>query len=193
MFNRDELKALLLIASSDSFRLYLSGIHFESTPDAVIAVATDGHRMLVLRKTVAHNDIFAPIDGFLTRADADAMVKASGGLKYLSLVADGENVRFGQVSAKLERQGNFPNWRAAVPEKYSGEVAQFNAAYVGDFGRVNKLLGGDAKFTEIAHNGDGAALVNVYGDAFGILMPMHADVPTLKSWVHVKQEMKQAA
>jgi hypothetical protein len=78
----------------------------------------------------------------------------------------------------------YPDWRKVVPLTVSGEVAQFNAEYVGAFGKVHKLLG--SKYSPvIRHNGDSAARVVLTGDAVGVIMPMRGDPQPLDnpSWL----------
>ena len=44
----NELKALLICAAKNDISYYLNGIHFESTPNGIIAASTDGHRLLCI-------------------------------------------------------------------------------------------------------------------------------------------------
>lgn len=36
----------------------------------------------------------------------------------------------------------YPDFKRVVPEKISGDVAQFNPVYVGEFGKIAKLVSG---------------------------------------------------
>lgn len=72
--------------------------------------------------------------------------------------------------------GKYPDWRRVIPKSVSGEAAQIQAEYIGDFGRVAELLG--TKYPMIHHNGSsGGAIVNNLGAALGVVMPMRLDEP----------------
>jgi hypothetical protein len=65
-----------------------------------------------------------------------------------------------------------------VPSELSGVTAQFNNSYLGDFGKIDKLLSKRRNpRAHIHYNGDSPAGVTFPGieDAFGILMPVRVD------------------
>lgn len=187
MFSKDEIKALLLIASKQAHRTNINGIQFDVVDGAVCGVATDGHRMLVIRNQPS--DEQSLFSGFLSRVSAEDMVKTASRYDFMVHGTDGL-VRLGRIGVALEQGHHFPSWRAVVPSSFSGRVAQFDAEYVGDFAKVGKLLGGKPT---IAHNGESAALVGFGANAFGILMPMRDDAPSLPEWVHEPMPEAQAA
>ena len=73
--------------------------------------------------------------------------------------------------------GKYPDMARVLPRTLSGEVAQFNAAYLGDLAKISKLLLPDLKFhaPTILHNGDKPALVEFGHENYThILMPLRA-------------------
>ncbi len=179
MFTKDQIKALLLMAAkSDDPRIHLKGIYIESSGTQTIAVATDGHRMLVVRSPHPYG-----VSGILPREDAERMVKcAKKGYEELTAV-DGV-FSLGGVQAKLlgTDVARFPDWRRVIPDKISGKRGEYEASYVGDFGKAAILLGSyystsartSANMAILHNDADRAAIIQFPGcsDAFGVLMPM---------------------
>ena len=181
----DTIKALLVIAAKKDIRDYLNSVCIDVRATDAVAVATDGHKLLALPLTLA-DDAPALVPGcYIIRRESLEGVKAV--LKRPILVTIDPTAR----TATLDNGSNFlthsplmddkyPDWRKVVPLTVSGEVAQFNAEYVGAFGKVHKLLG-SAYSPGILHNGNAAARVVLTGDAVGVIMPMngqpHLDNP----------------
>jgi len=185
------VKALLVIAATKDVRYYLNGVAFDgSTPGRVHAVATDGHRLLALN--IEDNKGTAPAwpagraPVIVPRELLESVKPIKNGRTVHDLVITltWESDRLpAQVSVKGITvasggaiDGAYPDWRRVFPRATSGKTAQFNAGYVGEFQKVHELLGG-AYSPQIAHNGDGGALVTFPGhyDAMAVLMPMRAD------------------
>ena len=195
--NADALKALALIASTDALRPHIVGVCIDTTtPGRVHLVSTDGHRMLIVNNTTAEGDI-PPGRYVLPLFD----VKAAKAARKSDPVRIDIDAGMFTITGKSTITGTicedrFPFWQRVVPAKTSGKRAHFNLGYVGDFGRVAELLG--HKYPAIQHNGEGAALVNLGADAFGVLMPIRADHIALTAsppaWVApVVVEVAQAA
>jgi DNA polymerase III sliding clamp (beta) subunit (PCNA family) len=175
----DTIKALLVIAAKKDTRDYLNSVCIDVRESDAVAVVTDGHKLLAVALT-ATDDAPALVPGqYIIRREALEGVKAV--LKRPITVTIDPTTR----TATIDNGSNFlthspfmddkyPDWRKVVPLTVSGEVAQFNADYIGAFGKVYKLLGG-AYSPAIQHNGDAAARVILPGDAVGVLMPMRGD------------------
>ena len=184
----DTIKALLVIAAKNDIRRYLESVCIDVRESDAVAVATDGHKLLALPLTLA-DDAPALVSGrYIIRREALESVKPV--LKRPITVAIDSTARAATLdngsaatTAPL-MDATYPDWRRVVPLTVSGEVAQFNAEYVGAFGKVYKLLGG--KYSPaIRHNGDSAARVVLTGDAVGVIMPMRGDPQPLEnpSWL----------
>jgi len=182
----DTIKALLTIAAKKDIRDYLNSICIDVRASDAVAVATDGHKLLALPLT-ATDDAPAPalVPGqYIIRREALEGVKAV--LKRPILVTIDATARMATldngstVASSPLMDATYPDWRRVVPLTVSGAVSQFNAEYVGTFGKVHKLLGG-AYSPAIQHNGDAAARVILPGDAVGVLMPMRGDPQPLEN------------
>jgi hypothetical protein len=175
----DTIKALLTIAAKKDIRDYLNSVCIDVRASDAVAVATDGHKLLAVALT-ATDDAPALVPGqYIIRREALEGVKAV--LKRPITVTIDPTTR----TATIDNGSNFlthspfmddkyPDWRKVVPLTVSGAVSQFNADYIGAFGKVHKLLGG-AYSPAIQHNGGDAARVILPGDAVGVLMPLRGD------------------
>ena len=172
----DTIKALLVIAAKNDTRGYLKSVCIDVRESDAVAVATDGHKLLALPLTLA-DDAPALVPGcYIIRREALESVKPV--LKRpitvtIDPIARTATLNNGDAATTAPLMDDkYPDWRRVVPLTVSGEVAQFNAEYVGAFGKVHKLLG-RAYSPGILHNGNAAARVVLTGDAVGVIMPMN--------------------
>ena len=186
------LKAAAMFASKEETRYYLKGVAVQAGPRGVYLVATDGHRMLAFRQSA---DDTPPVD-IIIPADVIARIKPDRHVEDATLTRDGDTQwridYCGTAISFAPIDGTFPDWRRAVPKETTGEMAQFDPAYVGDFAKVAKALGANPRAdVKIAHNGRGPALVT-FGDdidGFGVLVPTRANFgstvwQTAPEWSH---------
>ncbi len=166
--NVNYLKAAVLAVSKEETRYYLKGVAIQANETGVFIVATDGHRAVAFRQPETYDD--APID-IIIPSDTVNALKTKEDIVDLLKINDTQymigNIAFAPVD------GTFPEWRRIVPKEPSGEIAQFNLSYMGDFAKIAKTLGKGTP-TRVAHNGGAAALIT-FGpdvDGFGLLMPM---------------------
>ena len=172
----NQIKALLLTAGDRDVRAYLNGIAIDTTTAGrCFAVTADGHRATVL---YVWGEIVGRESGvrIIPRALCEA-VKAAKGCDVTIEFAGEEVSLVGMTKVSgLVCSERFPDWRRIVPATVSGETAQFNGEYLGEFYKAAKLLGVNKYgIAPIAHNGSGAALVDLGPDAFGVCMPLRAD------------------
>lgn len=179
------LAALLLIAPKQDVRYYLRGVMVDTTGRVPVAMATDGHRMLVVRLSGLPDDM--PRGCFIFPREMLASVKPIKVKRdvlpfELRMVGTECSIRGATTATGTLVDGRVLDWRRVVPEKASGVVSQYNGDYLGDFSQVARLLAGsNAPHAVISHNGDGAAHVNFPAnpEAFGVLMPMRTDAPVM--------------
>ena len=185
----EQVKALLIIAPKSDTRYYLCGVQLEVKDDRAWLVATDGHRMLVLRPESRMEGDDVRDGQYIIPRDllAGAKVK-KGGFLFLSVDQyQGEKEPYlhcarariitgnGELSAPTI-DGIYPDWRRVVPMNASGEWAHYDPAYVGDLGTVAEYLSGARINARVHHNGTGAAPVELGVDnALGVLMPIRAE------------------
>lgn len=150
-----------LICAGDVWRPEVNGVWFDK---GGFVVSTDGHRLFVGRLT---KDSAWPSKGFLVPVEA---IKFAVAMHEPVL-----HVQMGEIDGvSFKPTFGFPDWRKVVPEKCSGVVGQFDGKYLGDWGRIGKLLTGCTQF-HIHHNGtEGGAVIQFPDDHkgyFGVQMP----------------------
>ena len=166
------LKSALLFSSKEKSRYYLNGVYFEKTEAGVAMVTTDGHRMFVAKIEV--DDACSNFEPFIVPNEIIKQVLTGhkGTTVFVNELDEIiGNINFAPIDA------TFPNWRGVIVTKpVSDEPAQFNPVYVGDIGKVNKLLKTQAT---IHYNGIKPAPITFTGrdDCFLILMPMKCEKP----------------
>jgi DNA polymerase III sliding clamp (beta) subunit (PCNA family) len=171
------LKAAVIVASKEETRYYLKGVAVQAGDKGAFIVATDGHRALAFRQSA---EAQAPVD-IIIPADIIAGIKPGKYDERAELTQESANrwrIDYCGTSIVFSPiDGTFPEWRRIVPKEISGETAQFNPSYVGDFAKVAKALAAKGDCVKIAQNGQGPALVT-FGDeidGFGLLMPTRAN------------------
>lgn len=173
----DLLKASLFCASSEETRYYLRGV-FLSTSGHM--VTTDGHRMFVARLAERPTaDVIVPYD-----AVAAALKMAGARVREIEIDLAGN--RIGQIQY-TPVDGTFPDWRRVVPtgeempsskpELNDGpEHVHFNHAYIGDFAKMGKLLGGASMLHPRSASHPALVTFGERADCFAVLMPVRRAV-----------------
>lgn len=179
--SRKYLKALEITAAQQDIRDYLISVHFIATRKATYAVSTDGHRLGVvnlvmdnefldcdrLELTVPLNAIKA-IKNQAKRADDLIVIEKTGEHWLVSDHILNISSGFRPIEAR------YPDVHRVIPKETSGEVAQFNAEYIGDFAKVSKALYLKYPHPIISHNGNSPSIVEFEGEHsyFGLIMPI---------------------
>ena len=170
------LTALVHLTGKGDIRFYLNGVRVEFTHDKTTYVATDGHVLGV---------VSIPVTGGPSQPQAyiiprDVVEKLKYGTlneAQLSVYEDGKKGRIVHPNFEVGFSfigGVYPDWRRVVPEKTSGDVAQFDVELLVQLMKCNKALG--AKWPgriKLSHNGSSGALVSLVDDRFvGVVMPV---------------------
>jgi hypothetical protein len=174
------LKACSYAMSDDArHRAYLAGVCLEISPAGVLAIATDGHRLLAMAATewdrtagfVCHEskrDVIVP-------AAIIKRIKLNKRISTGTLSEHGDEWRIdydNEIFTFKPVSGVYPTWRRVLPShRELGAWAHFNPEYVSDFGKVAAIYGEQCA---IVPNGESPAWVR-FGDALpgvGVLMPM---------------------
>ena len=179
----NELKSFQLIANhKDSMRYYLQGINVQYIPETkkLCFVATDGHRMLV-KMIDAPETMNSDFQSFIIPAKTiKTIITGLKGNEYVNfrnwiingvMTHKAGNLEFSPVD------GKYPDWRIILSVHCKGETAQFNPAYVGDFGKISKFLGKKTGYIHIHHNESGSPAYIDLGNPeyFGVLMPVRSE------------------
>ena len=195
-FDARTLKAALICTSTDETRYYLKGVAVQLDGDKLFIVATDGHRLIAMQPefTIERDDTDAT-----NRADFGSVIIPADIVKNLKLnkyVDDctltidagkgeiehcGQSFKFGFVD------GSFPEWRRVIPPNITGELAQFDARYIGELPKICAAFGDKQTKIGIEHNGDSPAFIalNLPMPYVCLLMPYRGtkEPAALPSWV----------
>jgi DNA polymerase-3 subunit beta len=173
LISTDLLKAALVCASSEETRYYLRGVYLTTSGHLV---TTDGHRMFVARLAERPTaDVIVPYDA------VTAALKMVGA-RCKEIEIDLATTRIGQIQF-TPVDGTFPDWRRVVPtgdetpstkpELNDGpERAHFNHAYIGDFAKIGKLLGGASMLHPRSASHPALVTFGERADCFGVIMPV---------------------
>ncbi len=159
------IAAALHVAPKNDVRFYLNGVLIESHADGAIIVATDGHRMLVVRTSLPWD-----IGKIIVPRNACELVAKMKGDVYFCAVGDASRFkaeRGGQAIEFAAVDGTYPDWRAAVSKpnelKLSGFAPAVLEGVVKAAGVICKAFGGKATSLIPVTGGDVAAMFGIGG------------------------------
>lgn len=139
-----QLKAARVFASDETTRYYLNGVHLKTTDSGYTLQATDGHRLIMfmgeeiggVMDIIIHKDT---IDRIKIEKRVPDMVEIKIDGDMVELIYNGVTIKDKLVD------GTFPNTARITPYKERmadvGAGIGINPAYLGDFAKVNKILG----------------------------------------------------
>ena len=172
------IAAAAICMSTEETRYYLCGVYIAPHPDGgLVIVATDGHRMFVGwdREGTMQGD---PIILSCEKRDWSTFAKATSATitgndgTPLSVECDTPKGPARFFASAVD--GSYPDWRRVIPrEKARATAAGFDARYLGDFGKVRKILNGGTFIALTGASNNDPHIVNLgEPDAFGVLMPV---------------------
>lgn len=181
----DLIAAALHVASKRDVRFYLNGVLIEPHADGAILVATDGHRMLIVRTFLPWN-----LGKVLVPRDACEIIAKMKGYVDFSAVGDARRFkadRGGQAVEFAAVDGNYPDWRAVVSKPAELAPCGFDPAIlegvVKSAGIIRKSFGGKVTSLIPVTGHNTAAMFAVGGitsesinSATFIVMPMRDSV-----------------
>lgn len=178
--NIQAIRALLHLASKGDIRPAINGVFVDFQADKTIYVATNGHILGVYTESTGMSET-GHVFSVIVPYEVVKQLKPNPKSKLGKLIYDPES-KSGRIINPAAWQDLgftppdlvYPDYTHVIPDKTSGEVAQFDAEYVYAFAKVNKALGAayPGRFM-IDHNGARAALVHLSDEKFlGVLMPL---------------------
>ena len=195
--NLKALKTAALFVSNEETRYYLKGVNIESRADGFVFTATNGHYLAMVRHDYLDGQVMQAWPNFIVPISLIDRIKLSRHCDVADLDLNGDAISINYMGATYTENridGTFPDARRVVPASVSGEIAQFDPAYINLFGKAKALITGkkSANLVTIAHNGGSPALVDFVPDdcgfqGFGVLMPYRAAAPLSgpPSWANV--------
>jgi len=183
--NLRALKSVAITASTEETRYYLNGVCLVHSAAGLIMVATDGHRMSVVKQDWTDTVPETPFAQVIVPLAFIKKIKLARGIDHGELtLGEGGSITIkyvGETMGTNAVDGSFPDFRRIIPSKpHSNVPAQFNASYIEDFAASGRMLSNakDARQPVISHDDGNPALVNWYFgegqglEAFGVLMPI---------------------
>ena len=121
------LSACLLSAREDPNRLYLSGVFFCASEDAISLVSTDGHRLTHRRFPGDHieGDFSAITPSIVPIWVVQRMIKLMAGRDLVRLELSEHNIRLSADDTVMTArmiEGTFPDWQRVVPRNNTIEI-----------------------------------------------------------------------
>jgi DNA polymerase-3 subunit beta len=173
------IRAISALAAHDDIRYYLNGLLIEASAHTTRIVGTNGHVMGIYNNIDQENELDGRVSFILpdfalallkpAKNKLDQLVIETDGARGTLTVVGGASVNFTAID------GKYPDYSRVMPDKVTGEAAQFNPDYVADFKKAYKLL--NAKTFHIHHNGHGGAVVDFGLTNFlGVMMPLRSSV-----------------
>jgi len=168
------IQSLAIMTPKNDVRVCLNAIHIAEGR----AVVTNGHYLLLIRIPEFEGEDYCYV--------LPEWVK---GIKTdkVEIETAGNGVMVNGITYPKYDQGRYPDYRRVIPEKTSGEPAQFSTQYLSMLAKVEKLLGKGTEISKttgkvisvpgmltIHHNGEKAAIItsNASSDFLGVLMPL---------------------
>jgi DNA polymerase-3 subunit beta len=178
----NNIKAVSYAMGNKDLRYYINAVLVEHNGIETRLVATDGHRMHLVR--VEHNNalVSEPVKYIIPRDFILQLLKIKfpkGYTKEVTLTFSGDKVSAAlpngnEIVSKLV-DGMFPDYCRVIPSSLSGEYAYLKPEYQLD--AVHGLIDYSENKTltiKIKHNGEGAAVLS-YGNYLVLIMPMRVD------------------
>lgn len=172
------LKAIALLAAQQDIRYYLNGVLVEATPFETRLVATDGHKLGVVR-FATENEITSDLSFIVPTSAIDSLKVGKREMSApLSIEIDGADYAIIAGGVRISFKpvdGKFPRWQRFVPKTLSGKAAQYDPTLLMDFVKCGRILLGSSTFRNprIEQNGKDASRVTFdgYDNFIGVLMP----------------------
>ena len=127
-------------ASTDELRPQMGGIYCELTPDGIVFVATDAHKLVRYRRHDIHSD--APVSFILPRKPLTQVRTILAGIKEdveVSVEYNNINVFFTfnnfYIICRLV-DGKYPNYEAAIPKENPNKLTLDRASFLNTLRRV---------------------------------------------------------
>lgn len=176
-----DIKAVSYAMANKDIRYYLNGMLVEHNGIETRLVATDGHRIHLVR--VEHNRalVSEPVKYIVPRDFVAQILKtkfSKSAIKQVTLTFSDMKVAAAlpngnEIVSKLI-DGKFPNYYHIIPKNLSGEYAYLNPEYQLD--AVNGLIDYSENKTitvKIKHNGEGSAVL-AYENYLAVIMPVRS-------------------
>ena len=201
------LPPLMKFMAKSDIRYYLMGIHIEPDPKGgAILVATDGHRMLVIKDKNADYPKDAPKEGIIFQIDKSAAkfcnkeVRGVSGWATVDVdsqrltIFNGDGQEMYLQPGKCLVNGNFPDWKRVMPDFTQLQQACLSfvkSDYVADAamvhpGSASRIRGYGVRFWQESKHSPLIVQYSEYPEFCAIIMPLRCDnAQGADSWIKV--------
>jgi hypothetical protein len=183
------IKAVSLFSSKDETRYVLKGVRIEVKNGRVVAVATDGRRLLCIKADVEFDKPYEGEANFTIPLEIIERVRPTSRIEFNTVIRFNGDTRMirvtdavdGMAISKKAIEGNYPNWRQVIPkgEYKPGCSGQFNPHFFIPFQKASDYF--DRKpmvqiFQSVrSPELEPLIIQNGNKDFFGVLMPVHSE------------------
>jgi DNA polymerase-3 subunit beta len=170
--------------ANNDIRYYLNSICVEHNGLETRIIATDGHRLHIVRVEHSDGDHCAPVQYLLPDTLVKTIIKCKAPRhdkrkEVVLAFADGKvsvSLPDGTESIAKLIDGKFPDYSRVIPQTVSGEYACINQDYVMDaLEGYRDYMESKNCFMALKHGGDNCAVLSA-GDYLAVVMPMRGDV-----------------
>lgn len=172
-----DIKAVSHAMANNDIRYYLNSICIEHNGIQTRIIATDGHRLHIVRVTHPEGEHCNPAQYLLPDTLVKTIIKCKAPKhdkrkEAVFTFADGT-----ESIAKLI-DGRFPDYSRVIPQSVSGEYSCINQSFVTDaLQGYRDYMESKNCYMALKHGGDSCAVL-VAGDYLAVVMPMRGDVST---------------
>jgi len=142
---RDMLRKTLFAVSSDQTRYALTGVLLQAQKSVIHMVATDGHRLALVRIDRPENSGTAEIDALIPKkAMVEAMkIARDEALSVRIRLADNQLILQQDTTTLIARliDGQFPNYDQVVPSLTPNQISISRSALHGALRRTSAIMG----------------------------------------------------
>jgi hypothetical protein len=172
--------AAYVTVSTEETRYYLCGVFIEPCPHGgVFLVSTDGHRL-----TVIHDPDGTTDEPTVRNVPKEILTAAKKPGNFDNpIIFKGDSVTLADMTVIAPpTTGTYPDWRRVVPDvPTEAKCGAFNAAYLGDYAKIARILTGVRSGVVSIQPSptNAAAIITLNGspEFYGALMPMRSAVP----------------
>ena len=177
-----DIKAVSYAMGNKDIRYYINGMLVDHNGIETRLVATDGHRLHLVRVEHSSEFVSEPVKYIVPRDFILQLIKtkfSKYAIKQVTLTFSDMKVAAalpngGEIISKLI-DGTFPDYCRVIPRSLSGEYSYLNPEYQLD--AVNGLIDYSENKTiavRIKHNGEGAAVL-AYKNYLAVIMPVRSE------------------
>jgi len=150
-----DINLALFATATEELRPVMNGVYFDLTPDALVVVATDGHKLVRCKNMSVKTEM--PVSFILPKKPAGLlknMLSKDGGDVIIRYSERAAEITFdeGTISCRLI-EGRYPNYNSVIPQNNPNQLSIDRAAFLSAMKRVMTSASGNALVRVHVENG----------------------------------------